>query len=68
MPESPLNNVIWTFGKMTAGTVNQSLAYNLVLYMLNSFPDKDLDGLKLKYREITKNNSANLPSKIVING
>ncbi|MDB5124832.1 MAG: hypothetical protein JWP94_2961 [Mucilaginibacter sp.] len=68
MPNSPLNNVIWTFGKMTAGTVNQSLAYNLVLYMLNSFPEKDIEGLKLKYREITKNNNANLPAKIVTNG
>ena len=65
MPESPLNKVIWTKGKMSAATANQNLAYNLVLYILDKYPQGKLTELKNKFMEITRADKAVLPKKVV---
>ncbi len=65
MPNSPLNKIVWTRGKMSATTTNQTLAYNVVLYMLGKFPSEDIPDLKKRYMEITRQDTANLPKKIV---
>jgi DNA sulfur modification protein DndB len=65
MPESPLNKVVWTRGKMSAASVNQTLAFNLVLYLLGKYPSDKLPELKQKYMEITKQDTDTLPPKVV---
>lgn len=65
MPDSPLNKVVWSQGKMSAATANQTLAYNLVLYLLNKFPANKLPELRKKYIEITKHDKIKLPKKVV---
>lgn len=61
-PDSPLNKVVWNNGKMEAKSSNQSLATSLVLYILKQEVDKD--ELLKKYRDIVKNDKADLPAQI----
>ncbi len=63
-PESPFNKVIWNKGKMEVKSSNQSLAYNIALYILNSYPTTKNNELLERYRDITKNENASLPQKI----
>ena len=64
-PDSPLNKVLWNKGKMEAKSVNQNLAYDLILYILGEYDSHKLDQLRERYRDITKNDEANLPEKVI---
>lgn len=63
-PDSPFNKILWNNGKMEAKSTNQSLAFNLALYLLHQ--EVDQTDLVKKYREILKNETAELPEKISI--
>ena len=66
MPASPLNKVVWTLGKMEARAKNQNLAFDLVCYLLNSFEEKKVAGLKKAYWEVTREaEGTQLPPKVV---
>ena len=65
LPESPFNKVLWNKGKMETKGVNQTLAFELCLYLLNSFPVNKEQELLTKYRNIIKNDDENLPLKVV---
>ena len=64
-PESPLNRVVWNNGKMAANTKNQTLALDLCLYMLDQKNSSELTQLLSRYREMVKNDEAELPEKII---
>jgi DNA sulfur modification protein DndB len=65
MPNSPYNKVLWDQGKMEAKISSQTIAFNLTRYLLNEYPKGDVPNLLKKYREITKNDDAELPVKII---
>lgn len=65
MPNSPYHKVLWDNGKMEAKIASQTIAFNLTRYLLNNYPKGDVPNLLNKYREITKNDAAQLPNKIV---
>lgn len=63
-PQSPFNNVLWNQGKMEAKDAAQKLAFDLALYILGELAiEKESDLLK-RYKEMLKNNSAELPLKV----
>jgi len=65
LPESPFNKVLWNNGKMEAKGVNQTLAFDLCLYLFNVYsPTKETD-LLARYRQITKDDDILLPIKIL---
>lgn len=63
MPESPYNKILWFNGKMEAKAKNQTLAYNLTLYMFYEFKGNE-EELLVKYRDTTKNEKIQLPKQI----
>lgn len=65
MPESPLHKIVWYKDKMLANTANQTLAYELIVYMLGRYPEEKLEALKAKFVSITKQDGAELPPKIL---
>lgn len=67
MPDSPYNKVLWDRGKMEAKETSQVIAYNLTLYLLKELPESETNILKKKYKEITKDDDAELPTQIVTN-
>jgi len=65
MPDSPFNRILWNNGKMEADSKNQTLAYNLSLYLFREkVPRKTIRELTSDFRNITKNDSASLPEQI----
>lgn len=68
LPKSPLNKILWNNGIMEAASKNQTLAYNLCLYLLGEkTPRKSIEDIVSDLRFITKNDNAKLPKKIKIN-
>ncbi len=67
MPESPLNKILWKNGKMEAKTASQSLAYDIVLYLLRELEEEKVPKLLLKYREVLNDDEVNLPEQVEIN-
>jgi DNA sulfur modification protein DndB len=65
-PDSPFNKVLWDNGKMEAKQASQTIAYNLALYLLDEYPAGDIKGLLKKYREITKDDDADLPDRVLV--
>ncbi len=65
-PESPFNKIVWYNGRMETKGVNQTLAFDLSLYLLNYYPIENEKNLLQRYRDITKNEEASLPLKIVL--
>ena len=63
-PSSQFNKVVWNNGKMEAKTKNQSLAYDLSLYLLNAY-EKDEIELLNRYQEMLKDDTTTLPDKVV---
>ncbi|MDZ4147051.1 MAG: DNA sulfur modification protein DndB [Flavobacteriaceae bacterium] len=59
-PATPLNKILWNNKKMEAKAANQSLAYNLILYLLGNKVDEKK--LLNDYRQIF--DKTNLPKKI----
>ena len=65
MPNSPFNRILWNNGKMEADSKNQTLAYNLSLYLFREkVPRKTIRELTSDFRNITKNDLAPLPEQI----
>lgn len=66
MPESPLNKIVWSNGKMSAIAVNQNLAFDLILYMFNKYPENKTEDLLNRYKTITKQDQekVKLPEKL----
>lgn len=64
MPESPLKNILWSSGRMETRSTHQTLAFDLCRYLLGDFPVHNEGDLLKKYRELTKNETAQLPSKL----
>lgn len=64
-PESPLNKVLWNNGKMEAKAKNQSVAFQLCLYLLNQLGDEEEEQLRTNYREVLKAPKEDLPVKLV---
>ncbi|NDC42711.1 MAG: hypothetical protein EBZ77_14385, partial [Chitinophagia bacterium] len=63
-PDSPLKGILWNKGKMEAKSVNQTLAFDLCLYILNHYPENEKEELKERYRIILKNPMKDLPTTI----
>ncbi|OYZ01876.1 MAG: hypothetical protein B7Y37_04580 [Sphingobacteriia bacterium 28-36-52] len=63
-PDSPFNKILWNNGKMEAKSTNQSLALSLALYLLHQ--EVDQEDLCKKYRDILKNDTVDLPEKIIL--
>jgi DNA sulfur modification protein DndB len=64
-PESSLNKVLWNKGKMEAKGVNQTLAFDICLYMLGEYQiEKEIE-LRERFRSITKDDLIDLPNKIL---
>lgn len=64
MPDSPYNKVLWNNGKMEAKSQNQSLAFELSLYLLDEIPKSREKELLKNYRETLKNDTVKLPTKL----
>ncbi len=64
MPHSPLNKIVWSNGKMAAIGVNQNLAFDIILYLFNKYPENKSGDLLERYRTITKQDQGLLPNKI----
>lgn len=62
MPESPLNKILWNNGKIE--TKFEKLSIDICLYLLNSYTGSAIELLK-KYREALKNETIELPEKLV---
>jgi hypothetical protein len=62
MPDSLYNGILWSNGNMEANSKNQTLAFNLTLYVLGENINED--NLLKQYRDMLKNDEANLPKKI----
>ena len=60
-PETDLNKILWNNKKMEAKAANQSLAYNLILYLLGNKVDDEK--LLQDYRQILKNDTIDLPER-----
>ena len=60
-PETDLNKILWNNKKMEAKAANQSLAFNLILYLLGNNVDEEK--LLLDYRQILKNDTIDLPER-----
>ena len=58
-PETDLNKILWNNKKMEAKAANQSLAFNLILYLLGNKVDEEK--LLKDYRQILKNDTIDLP-------
>lgn len=61
MPDSPFNGVLWNYGKMEAKEKNQALALDVALYMYGEYPTDKVESLLNRYREVVKNEKAQLP-------
>lgn len=61
-PESHINRILWNAGKMDVRIKNQNLAFQLTLYMLNKLPESKRADLRNLYREIIKDEEADLPN------
>ena len=60
-PETDLNKILWNNKKMEAKAANQSLAFNLILYLLGNKVDDEK--LLQDYRQILKNDTIDLPER-----
>jgi DNA sulfur modification protein DndB len=65
MPSSFLNLILWNKGRIETSSKKQDLAFNLSLYLLDSFSG-DENELLSHYREILKSDTAELPAKLVL--
>jgi len=66
LPNSPFNRILWNNGKMETIGKNQTLAFNLSLYLLGEdVPRKTIENLELDFQNITKNETATLPPRIL---
>ncbi len=57
-PETDLNKILWNNKKMEAKAANQSLAFNLILYLLGNMVDDEK--LLQDYRQILKNDTIDI--------
>lgn len=64
MPDSPFKNILWTNGKMETKGEKQTFAFQLSLYLLKQYSGKVEELLK-EYREILKNENAELPQTLI---
>lgn len=64
LPNSHLNKIIWNNGKMEARDEYQKFALELTIYILGDLPVQREATLLIKYREILKDSTINLPNKI----
>lgn len=63
-PESPLNNILWNNGKMEVKESSQKIALEICLYLLDELPIESEANLLIKYREVLKNPTIQLPTKL----
>lgn len=63
LPDSPYNKILWHNGKMETKSANQTLAFDLTLYLLNEFPSSKEANLLERYKQITKDENVKLPLK-----
>lgn len=64
LPDSPYNKILWHNGKMETKGANQTLAFDLSLYLLNEYPLSKEENLLERYKQITKDENAKLPKKL----
>lgn len=66
LPKSPFNKILWDNGKMEANIKNQTLAFNLSLYLLQEENKrKTHDDLLNDYRRILKDDQIHLPKTLI---
>lgn len=63
-PNTPFKGILWNNGKMEAKEKNQSVAFDVALYILNEMPKQEVKEFTERYREIMKDSKASLPQKL----
>ena len=63
-PGGVFDKILWSQGKIIAGTKEKTTAVELCLYILGEVDDRQSKDLLSKLREITKNSACQLPKKL----
>jgi DNA sulfur modification protein DndB len=65
MPGSPFNGILWSKNRMLPKSKNQSVAYNLALYLAGKLSKQEATSLLENYREVLDKADIELPSKLL---
>lgn len=65
MPSSPFKNILWTNGKIETKNEKQILAFHIALYILGRYMGS-IEDLEKRYRNVVKNDNAELPKKLIV--